>query len=339
MHNYKTVGVEQDIFTIEVRLTSKCNYNCYYCTDLHYNKVPFVIHNVKHICELINTAYEHLNKPIYMYIYGGEPTIYPYLFDYIDGLFEGVNKNVKFTFDIQSNLALKNDWWEKFCKRYADNNQTMKVCGSYHNTQTNISTFIKKAIILKKYGMLNMLSFMYNSKKDVMKDFKFATKVIGTDHCEVCPLIDSKVSQPIESDIAEVSYIEKNEDINELKQHSFFFDDTIPVDNQKRSRFSFWLENDNTFTGYRCNAPLDRIVVDWDGSSFTCESHLFSDTPPVFNINNDNNYTEYFSNLKPTICKFEKCFFNIESKKINIGNKVSKLSKLSKENSTERKIC
>ena len=79
---------------------------------------------------------------------------------------------------------------------------------------------------------------------------------------------------------------QKNEDINELKQHSFFFDDTIPVDNQKRSRFSFWLENDNTFTGYRCNAPLDRIVVDWDGSSFFCESHLFSDTPPVFNINN-----------------------------------------------------
>jgi len=274
-----------------------------------------------------------------MYIYGGEPTIYPYLFDYIDGLFEGVNKNVKFTFDIQSNLALKNDWWEKFCKRYSNNKQTMKVCGSYHNTQTNISTFIKKAIILKKYGMLNMLSFMYNSKKDVMKDFKFATKIIGTDHCEVCPLIDSKVSQPIESDIAEVSYIEKNEDINELKQHSFFFDDTIPVDNQKRSRFSFWLENDNTFTGYRCNAPLDRIVVDWDGSSFFCESHLFSDTPPVFNINNKNNYTKYFSNLKPTICKFKKCFFNIESKKINIGNKVSKLSKLSKENSTERKIC
>lgn len=338
MHNYKTVGKDLDIFTIEVRLTSKCNYNCYYCTDLHYNKVPFVVHNVKHICELINTAYKHFNKPIYLYIYGGEPTIYPHLFDYIDGLIEGVDCNVEIEIDIQSNLSLKKSWWNKFCNKYSDKNHYIKICGSYHNTQTNIYKFIEKALILKKYNMLNMISFMYNRKKSVIPDFNFATKILGYEHCEICPLIDSRVSQPLESDIAEVSYIKENEDINDFKKHSFFFNDTIPVDNQKKSRFDFWLSNDNTFTGYLCNTPLDRIVIDWDGSCFFCESHLFSDTPPVFNINNENNYTEYFSNLKPTICKFKKCFFNIESKKINIGNKVSKLSKLSKENSTERKI-
>lgn len=336
MHNYKTVGEYQNVFTIEVRLTSKCNYNCYYCTDLHYNKVPFVIHNVNHICELINEAYKHFNKPIYLYIYGGEPTIYPYLFEYLDGILENVNSDVDFTLDIQSNLSLKNDWWENFCKRYANKSQIIKICGSYHNTQTNIYTFIKKAIILKRHGMLNMLSFMYNNKKNVMKDFKFATKIIGIDHCEICPLIDSKVSQPIKSNIAEVLYIEKNENINEFKKHSFFFKDTIPVDNKKRSRFSFWLQNDNSFTGYLCNAPLDRIVVDWDGSAFFCESHLFSDTKPIFNINEKNNYKTYFMNVKPKICNFNKCFFNIESKKTFTGIKDIKISKLDKKNSTSR---
>lgn len=318
---YKTVGEEQNIFTIEVRLTSKCNYNCYYCTDLHYNKVPFVTHNTKNMCDLINVAYQIIKKPIYIYIYGGEPTIYPHLHSYLDALVEGINCDVDITIDIQSNLSLKLDWWKTFCEKYKDTNHYLKICGSYHNTQTTIHDFLSKAILIKKYNMLNVVTFMYNKQKNVLSDFNTAVKFLGSKHCEISPLIDSRVSQPKESNVDELIYIKENENITDFKTHSFFFSENIPVeekngDTKKRSRYDFWLTNDNTFTGCICSSPLDRLVIDWDGSAFYCESHLFSEDKPIFNINNNNNYEIYFKNLKPVKCMFKKCFFNIESKKI-----------------------
>ena len=319
---YKTVGEDQDIFTIEVRLTSKCNYNCYYCTDLHYNKVPFVKHNTKNMCDLINAAYNIFKKPIYIYIYGGEPTIYPHLYSYLDALVEGIQCDVDITIDIQSNLSLKLDWWKKFCERYKSVNHYLRICGSYHNTQTTIHDFLSKAVLLKKYGMLNVITFMYNKQKNVLSDFNVAVKFLGSEHCEISPLIDSRVSQPKESNIDELVYIKENENIDEFKEHSFFFNENIPVQEgdgqfKKRSRFDFWLTNDNTFTGCLCSSPLDRLVIDWDGSAFYCESHLFSETPPIFNVNETNDYEAYFKSVQPVKCAFKKCFFNIESKKID----------------------
>jgi organic radical activating enzyme len=339
---YKKIGEDANVFTLEVRLTSKCNYNCYYCTDLHYNKVPIVIHNVKNICGLINSAFKIFKKPINVYIYGGEPTIYPHLYDYIDGLIEGVDCNVEIQIDIQSNLSLKKDWWNKFCKKYSDKNHYIKICGSYHNTQTTIHSFLNKCILLKKYKMLNMITFMYNKKKNIMNDFYLALKLLGKEHCELSPLIDSKVSQPKQGDVTELKYLNDNENINELKKYSFFLDKNIPVvdDNNnksKKSRFDFWLNNENTFTGCKCNTTYDRIIIDWEGSAFFCESHLFSNKKSIFNINENFNYDVYFKNLTPVICKFKKCFFSIESLKEKVTSEESDNEYfLSKYNSIER---
>jgi organic radical activating enzyme len=338
---YSTVGEDQDIFTIEVRLTSKCNYNCYYCTDLHYNKVPFVVHNVKHICDAINAAYTVFKKPIYLYIYGGEPTIYPHLNEYLDGLIEYVNCDVDITIDIQSNLSLKVDWWKNFCEKYQKINHYFKICGSYHNTQTTIHGFLNRALLLKKYNMLNKITFMYNKHKCVMDDFNTAIKLLGLEHCEISPLIDSRVSQPKDSNIDELEYINNKENINSLKSHSFFFNECIPVQQKngsllKKSRFDFWINNDNVFTGCKCYTPLDRLVIDWDGSAFYCESHLFSESNPIFNINNKNDYLTYFKDVKPTTCAFKKCFFNIESKKIDNDVKHINISNMDKYNSIYR---
>ena len=341
---YKTVGEDQDVFTIEVRLTSKCNYNCYYCTDLHYNKVPFIKHNSQNMCDLINVAYKLLKKPIYIYIYGGEPTIYPHLYSYLDALVDGIDCDVDITIDIQSNLSLKLDWWKVFCEKYSAINHYLKICGSYHNTQTSIHDFLSKAILLKKHNMLNVVTFMYNKQKNVLNDFNVAVKFLGIEHCEISPLIDSRVSQPNDSNIDELSFINENENIDNFKSHSFFFNESISVEEKngkvkKRSRFDFWLTNDNSFTGCQCSSPLDRLVIDWDGSAFYCESHLFSEETPLFNINDDNDYALYFANLKPTQCIFKKCFFNIESKKMfNANDNYVVLSNMNKYNSTNRHV-
>jgi hypothetical protein len=295
------------------------------------------------MCDLINAAHYILKKPIYIYIYGGEPTIYPHLYDYLDALIEGISCDVDITIDIQSNLSLKLDWWKNFCERYKSTNHYLKVCGSYHNTQTTLHDFLLKAVLLKKYNMLNVVTFMYNKQKNVLSDFNTAIKFLGIEHCEISPLIDSRVSQPKKSNVDELKYISENENIDEFREHSFFFNECIPVEEKdgkikKRSRYDFWLTNDNSFTGCVCSSPLDRLVIDWDGSVFYCESHLFSEKLPIFNINSMNDYDTYFQNIKPVKCEFKKCFFNIESKKIeDDDHRFGAISNMNKYNSINRK--
>ena len=55
--------------------------------------------------------------------------------------------------------------------------------------------FIKKCLLLKQYGILNMISYGYNSKKDVLPDYKKGKKILGPEHCEIVPLINASVDQ------------------------------------------------------------------------------------------------------------------------------------------------
>ena len=56
MQTIETIGSEQEHFTIDIRPTSKCNYDCYYCTDTfteglpgHCNTNPTILQNTNWI--------------------------------------------------------------------------------------------------------------------------------------------------------------------------------------------------------------------------------------------------------------------------------------------------
>jgi len=169
IEDLKKFGREQDYFHLDIRITSKCNYNCYYCTDMHDNTKPFYDFNIDNIGDMIINISKYIKKPIHIFLYGGEPTIYPSITqalikiaDYIqkyNNIFE--NKPI---LEVQSNLALKEDYFSDLCDELQEYKDFLIISGSYHNTLTNFNTFLGKARIIKSKGLLGMLTFMYNSK-------------------------------------------------------------------------------------------------------------------------------------------------------------------------------
>lgn len=330
LKNFKGVD-EPTHFTVEIRPTTKCNYNCFYCTDLHINENNIVRISEHNLVEVVNSIRKNTKKDIHVFVCGGEPTVYPYLVEMLNTL--GSNLCDNDYIEIQSNLGLSYNKLTKIVNKILPKGK-IKISVSYHNTQCNDhAKFIKKCLYLKKLGMLKMISYGYNSKKNVVNDFKIGKKIIGDEHCEIVPLINASVDQSIENGngtYKEIDILNDNEHVKAWSEHSHFFDNQLKytlLDNTEytTSRNEMWKKRTNNFLGTKCSIPKWKIYIDWNGDVYKCFNEQFSPLKPVFNINSDYDFDNYFKNLKCMDCCFTTCFFDMEYKKEHQNKKVDEV--------------
>ena len=310
---------DHNIFTIELRPTTKCNYNCYYCTDLHINSNPVIELNPDDLINLINQIRTNTKLTIHIFICGGEPTMYRNLTHLINCIAPTLHGDDWIT--IQSNMSKSLEWFKMFVDNINDVSR-VKINCSYHNTQqdVNITSYLKKCMFLLSTGVLGVVSFGYNQKKDVLLDYKTALKLLPAEHCEIIPLINSSVDQDPQKGNGsdkDIDYIYKTIDRDELKDYGHFFQPKLQyTDDQNEthyiSRGELWLERTNNFHGYECSVSKFKIYVDWDGSCYKCFNEQFSSIKPVMNICEHDNVKDYFKNLKCMNCPFTTCFFDLE---------------------------
>jgi organic radical activating enzyme len=322
-HDIETVGEHHDMFTIELRPTSKCNYNCYYCTDLHINSNPIIELNIDNIILLIERVKEHTSKRVCVFICGGEPTLYGELPELVNGVSRCMSSDD--TIVIQSNLSRPISWLQKFSECIIKKHIVV-LNGSYHNTQPGVAIldYIKKCMVIKSHGILGMISFGYNKQQDVYDDYVKACRVIGKQHCEIVPLINASVDQNPNAGNGtdnEIDHIMLPEVYTKVKQTGHFFEKHIRVitngETNYTSRAEMWLNRTNNFHGSMCSIPLHKIYIDWDGSCYKCFNEQFSNITPIFNINDVDICTidKYFENNKCMRCPFTTCFFDLEYEK------------------------
>jgi len=272
---------------------------------------------------MIGSISKVIKRPIYLFIYGGEPTLYTHLNSFLDSVLAYCTANrINISIDFLTNLSRSEDWFSSFCSRYAKYSNIFKISCSFHNTQTELPLFLRKCIMIKNLNLLGKITFMYNSRKCVMGSFNTAVSILGIEYCEISPLIDCKVNR-VESDVGELAYLQKTEDISKLAIHSLFFDKTIkyqtdPYTVSSVSKFELWLNNKTNFLGYKCSVAKDRIIIDWDGNCYRCISEIFSFAKPLFNINTPYNYDNYFTTVADVICPFKKCVFDLEYKRVEV---------------------
>lgn len=313
-------GSESDAYIIEIRPTTKCNYNCYYCSDLHNNKNPILEVNTSSICDMIRSVKLILKKRVRVYIYGGEPTLYPHLLDLINKITSVCDDND--LVEIQSNFSRGVDWFKPICKKL-QYKKIVRFSGSYHNTHTTITKFLKVCLFMKKNWLLNMVTFMYNRKKCVMSDFNLACKLLGHKHCELSPLISSTIDQDESKNNGtshEIDYMFKSENCDDFYQHSFMFDNNIPYETtkgkHKTSRAMMWKLRNYNFNGMRCSIKKDKIYIDWNGAAYKCINDLLAGISELFNINDHPDYDEYYNNVTCFECPHTRCFFDMEYEKL-----------------------
>lgn len=314
MNNLITVGSKQnETFIIEFRPVSKCNYSCYYCTDLHDNKHPVVNFEIKNLETVIKAVKKYKNRQVSLYIYGGEPTLHPKLTEYINTITTGLVDDI----ELQTNLSKSFDWF----KRFIDTTDTskLKISVSYHNTQRNtITDYIKKCMLLRSKGLLNLVSVMYNSRQCVLSDYQKLVKYLGQDTVELAPLIQ-QITRNDELD-REIDYFYNNIDDNvtDTTIHTFNKDITYTytTGDIKYSRNEIWRKRMNQFKGFTCHVPDDKLYIDWNGDCFSCVNDMFIPSDKLFNIN-EFSYKSMISHLKNNsrTCCHNTCPFDINSYK------------------------
>ncbi len=245
-----------------------------------------------------NDIKKYTKKDIHIFVCGGEPTVYPYLTDLLNTVVKSFNDNDYI--EIQSNLGMSYNKLTKFINKI-DCIDKIKISASYHNTQCkNYPSFIKKCLYLKNLEMLKMISYGYNSKKNVIKDFELGLKVIGEEHCEIVPLINASVDQDLSKGnktYKEIDFLNEFEQVNTWKDHSHFFDNQLKYTlktgkEYTTNRNEMWKNRSNNFLGTKCSIPKWKIYIDWDGNAYKCFNEQFSPLQPVFNINEDYDLTK-----------------------------------------------
>lgn len=326
--DYNTFGTNNhEYYTIELRPTTKCNYNCYYCTDLHINSNPIINISIEHIQYLIKAAKNYIKKPLHIFICGGEPTMYPELQDLVNGMTCILESRDYVT--IQTNLSRNLKWFKGFVNSIDSN--YVKINGSYHNTQPgcNISSVICKCMFLKSQNVLGVVSFGYNKLKNVKSDYLKARVVIGAQHCEIVPLINNRVDQLPNTTGSgdDIDYLYNTEDMNEFKQYGHFFQHLLECETREgkrklERRSDLWLRRDNNFLGSKCHVSKHKIYVDWDGNCYNCFNKQYTDLAPQAKINNKSSIDKYFKSIKCIDCSFTTCFFDLEYTKERQDKKV-----------------
>jgi len=341
MNKIQQVGEIQKFFTIDFRLTTKCNYSCYYCEDLHDNTNSNYTFNLNNLGKLIQTIKDKYEKKVVLYLFGGEPTLHKDLSNIILSVkdhFEVDDHEIL----IQSNLSLKPNSLNKLITKLKDV-KNLKFNISYHNTQTNFMPFYKNCLLLKNNNRLGLITCMYNKEKCVLQDFK-KLKTTFND-VDISPLICSRLDGNVELDVnktnEELKYF-KNA-VNDPNNFGYFFDKGITVKydntNKNKSLYDFWIKKENSFTGYDCFINQDKIYIEHDGGVYKCFYDVFSKIKPIFNLNDNIEYDTVL-NKDCIICPHKYCHFEVENLKINKDRNNITPEKLSKfySTSTYRKM-
>lgn len=331
MNNILKIRGDLDTFWIDSRLTTKCNYACYYCNDLHDNTNTTTRHDPKRYVDLIQSAYKQTNKKIILNLFGGEPTLYVKLHEFIKNISNCIT-SIPHEIYIQTNLAKPGNYFSKLC-RDLQSVPNFKVNCSYHNTTAKLTDFISKCNLLNQYDMLGTITVMYNSKRDVMRDWKILKGILGDDKVELSPLISNRLDRDFDLDQGthkEIDQMSKQVPESMHREFGYFFEKSLHIINKDKSTgmdsiYSMWLANSNGFLGYKCNISNDKFFIDHNCNCYTCFNDLFSPKKPLFNLHDRIDFSDHFANLKPRVCEYCTCYFDMASEKSYTGDTVKQL--------------
>lgn len=273
-------GLEK--FDVTLEITQKCNHTCSYCV-WHDNSAPFVSK------ERMMTVMDHilkLDKPLFdFYIYGGEPTIYPYFEAVMDKLAE--NQDKMYALSLQTNLKKPLRWYQKMAHKYP----FIMWCASFQSHQVpDENPFIEKMQYLHSIGKLATCDFLL--EKDDYKTVKeryLKMKALGL---------------PIE--LRSVEYGKKSEAlVRDIVYKKAYSDITEDLEDDEANRRREGTEEN--WNGYKCDAGYKAMFVGEDGRSYFCFAHRLKDrSREIGNIVED--FEKVNDALKqPVTCKWKTC--------------------------------
>lgn len=277
-------------FKVTIKPTLKCNHQCWYCEEYdnsNHTRLEDMTSIIEHL-KLLN------KNNIWIYFYGGEPTINPYWEQLVLDC-DIIASNIQ----TQSNLSLKLQRLEKFC----DTNYRSKVTisPSYHISKQPIKEFIYKCSLLEQAGMLAPIFVSTEIKRaeQFKKDFQALYDKFG--------------------DKVKVRYTEYGNDIT--MEYNYF----SPNYSDKEEEYTFLLDNQSIsyynvrknrifeqFKYKRCESGSKHLVINPDGTLYNCNDYYEAGILLPYNILSDWNPNKFKSLFVDNICRVDTCVDGLE---------------------------
>lgn len=267
---------------IEIRLNETCNYNCSYCTDMHDNLKKIVPFDLMGLNNLLEELYIHNQRDHEVFIYGGEPTLYPGLEHIIRYLTQ-----MKVQIIIQTNASNPEEF-----KKSSYNN--CKINYSYHSESTTLKEFIKNV----SSKQVNEIAFMGHDKADYSEYYKLK-KIYK--NVQFCPIINSSTSEAPGTD--KLRTLEHQKIFDDVKQ-DYHFKKHIKYNQTLISNYDVWKDNISS-KDKKCSTQFKTLHIQ-NNKVYDCFVSMIRDI-------NGKELSDY--RYKPEIisCPYTHCYFGMEN--------------------------
>jgi MoaA/NifB/PqqE/SkfB family radical SAM enzyme len=240
----------QSSIKVEWNLGKRCNLDCAYCpADIHDNFSPHT--NIKILHDTVDALYE-LDKPIRVSLTGGEPCVHPK----IDELIEHIHQRLDWL-NITTNGLRPAEWYAK----QPVNHYVFSLHFDNKLWQTALENIVRFDMLNKER---DRIPFMIN----VMAHHEYMDRVKQAVH-----YFDK---QEIKYAIRRIRWTEKHDWFDDMrydgKDLQWIIDKTATVepnciidDSIRKHANDIIKENLNQFEGWKCNAGIESLMINWDG--------------------------------------------------------------------------
>lgn len=278
----------KNIAVISFKPHNVCNYTCDYCHPNSKDGSERWNTNYKAVADFVNKVRE---KNIYacLEIIGGEPTMWPQLQEFMDSV-----SHENLVIEINTNGSRTIRYWEQF------NPSNSLFIFSWHSKEVD-TTHLVKVVEVMKDKCLPMVSLLITpdcwekglaaikefEKLDILVDIKPVRKNLIGD--ELYPYTDSQLD-----------YIRAySQDTSKIKFPEWLklYPTGIKFNGIEENWNSLVVNKKIIFTNWKCNAGLDRFVIDPNGDISRCWPRVGG---KIGNV-----YSEYTLPIEPVICTYE----------------------------------
>jgi len=288
------VDFEGTGYSIDLRITDHCNYDCEYC---HWKDGEvFKLQDIKKVIDAVLNSVT--GKDFYdFYIHGGEPTTHPHLLDIVNYI---NSRGVPCRIEITTNLSPKIRYWKAF-----KSIKNLEITPSFHLAEVpDVEDFIVKLKYLEKVGKLNRLDIMLEHSN--VKDMITKTEVLLA-----LPFSDKM-------DIYHKYIYYKNPE---------GYEDFYRKNLKNRPRWSMFevdgkvydcndlVERHISFKGWTCWASKNKTMINGDGNFYTCAQHMFEGKESGNILTKEGQLYFRVQAKVPLKCTFSECTHEFSIKK------------------------
>jgi MoaA/NifB/PqqE/SkfB family radical SAM enzyme len=284
-------------------LTNNCNLQCFYCSKHH--KEEYYSYDMigQYVVNIINKLAKY--KKIVLYLFGGEPTLYPYLLNILNDIYSDIYV------DLQTNLIID----PQVLIKYIETQKISKISGSLHYGVCDTTIFHKNIQNLLKYNLSIKLYLMYDSKYEdlFLKDYKKYNnlkKYYEKLECVGRLIFDNN------NDYYSIPSSQQLLDIIYKKEKKYNIYDNLTFHEIKNQKL-------NKFTNMCCEAVKENLYIDSDGSIYACQTY-YRYLKKKFGHVKDSNIIDKILQTQYIVCEADYCDCEIGLKKYENKNSISK---------------